>query len=106
MSTTEGNSGSKLMTFTVTLSAAYDQTVTVGYATQNGSARTGKDYTAKSGTLTFLAGQTTKTFTVSIKGDRQREPDEWFNVVLRSPSVNALIGNGFGQGTILNDDFR
>ena len=106
MSTTEGNSGSKLMTFTVTLSAAYDQTVTVGYATQNGSARTGKDYTAKSGTLTFLAGQTSKTFTVSIKGDRQREPDEWFNVVLRSPSGNAAIGNGFGQGTILNDDFR
>jgi hypothetical protein len=106
VSTTEGNSGSKLLTFTVTLSAAYDQTVTVGYATQNGSARTGKDYTAKSGTLTFLAGQTTKTFTISIKGDRQRESDEWFNVVLRSPSANALIGNGFGQGTILNDDFR
>jgi hypothetical protein len=106
VSVTEGNSGSKLMTFTVTLSAAYDQTVTVGYATQNGSAKTGKDYTAKSGTLTFLAGQTTKTFTVSIKGDKQRESDEWFNVVLRSPSVNALIGNGFGQGTILNDDFR
>ena len=106
VSTTEGNSGSKLLTFTVTLSAAYDQTVTVGYATQNGSAKSGKDYGATSGTLTFLAGQTTKTFTVSIKGDKQREPDEWFNVVLRNPSVNALIGDGIGEGLILNDDFR
>ena len=94
------------MTFTATLSAAYDQAVTVKYATQNGSAQAGKDYAATSGTLTFAAGQTTRTFTVAIKGDKQREPDEYFYVALSNPSTNALIDYGYGSGTILNDDFR
>jgi chitinase len=105
VSTAEGNGKpDKLMTFTVTLSAAYDQAVSVNYATQNGSARSGKDYSAKSGTITFAARETSKTITVSIKGDRQREPNKTLYVVLSNPSVNALIGNGTGSGTILNDD--
>ncbi|RYD95286.1 MAG: VWA domain-containing protein, partial [Sphingobacteriales bacterium] len=52
-----------LLTFTVTLSNAYGQPVSVNYATENGTAK-GTDYTARSGTLTFAAGETTKTFTV------------------------------------------
>ena len=80
--------------------------MTVNYATQNGSATSGKDYTSKSGTITFAAGQTSRTITVSIKGDNKREPDETFYVVLSNPSLNALIVDGFGVGTILNDDNR
>jgi len=100
----EGNSGSKLLTFTVTLSAAYDQTVTVNYATHDYSAKAGEDYVAASGTLTFAAGQTTKTFTVQIKGDKKKESDESFYVELTNASANSLISNSTGWGTILNDD--
>jgi hypothetical protein len=103
-SITEGNSGTKLLTFTVTLSAAYDQVVTVNYATQNYTATAGSDYVAKSGTLTFNPGQLTQTFTVTINGDKQKESDEYFNVVLSGASSNALIWDGYGLGTILSDD--
>jgi hypothetical protein len=106
VSVNEGNSRTTLMTFTVTLSAATDETVTVRYATQNGSAKTGKDYTAKSGTITFAPGQTSRTVTISIKADKQREPDETFFVLLSNPSLNALIDDATGQGTIVNDDTR
>jgi hypothetical protein len=101
----EGNSGTTVMTFTVTLSAAYDQTVTVNYATHDSSATVAdNDYVATSGTLTFAAGQTTKTFTVTIKGDKKKEADESFYVLLSGASSNALISNAYGWGTILNDD--
>ncbi|MCE9527114.1 MAG: FG-GAP-like repeat-containing protein [Planctomycetales bacterium] len=103
-SITEGNSGTKLMTFTVTLSAAYDQTVTVNYATQNYTATSGSDYVAKSGTLTFNPGQLTQTFTVTINGDKQKEPDEYFEVLLSGASSNAMIWDAYGLGTILNDE--
>jgi hypothetical protein len=103
-SITEGNSGTKLMTFTATLSAAYDQAVTVNYATRDGSAVAGSDYVAKSGTLTFAAGETRKTFTVSIKGDKQKEYDEYFSALLSGVSTNALIEYQDGWCTILNDE--
>ena len=105
VSKVEGNSGTTVMTFTVTLSAAYDQAVTVKYATGDGSATVaGGDYVATSGTLTFAAGQTTKTFTVTIKGDKKKEADESFYVLLSGASSNALIWYEYGTGTILNDD--
>src|SRR5947199_3559474 len=92
VSVKEGNSGTKLMTFTVILSAAYDQAVTVNFATHDDSATVaGGDYVAKSGTLTFAPGQTTKTFTVTIKCDTKREADESFYVLLIGASNNALI---------------
>src|SRR5262249_41571264 len=81
-SITEGDRGTKLMTFTVTLSAAYDQAVTVHYATQDGSAKAGEDYLATSGNLTFNANQTSRTFTVTIKGDKKKEADEYFYIFL------------------------
>ena len=103
----EGNSGTKLMTFTVTLSARYDQTVTVNYRTYDDSAKVAdKDYVAKSGTLTFAPGQTTKTFTVTINGDTKKEADESFYVLLSGASSNAQIDNAYGWGDILNDDGR
>ncbi len=67
----EGNTGTKSLTFTVTLSAASDAPVTVTYATADGSATiAGGDYQAATGTLTFAPGQTSKTITVLVNGDR------------------------------------
>ena len=80
---TEGNSGTRTLTFTVTLSAASDAPVSVDYATADGDATVaGGDYLAKSGTLTFAPGETSKTFTVTVKGDRLGESDESFLVNL------------------------
>ena len=105
VSVTEGNSGSKLMTFTVTLSAAYDQAVTVNFATHDSSATVAdNDYVAKSGTLTFAPGETTKTFTVTIKGDKKKESNEYFYVLLSGVSSNATISEAYGWGTILTDE--
>jgi len=94
-----------LFTFTVTLSAAYDQPVTVSYQTVNGTATTGdSDYVAKTGTLTFAPGETTKTITIEVKGDSKKEADETFYVDLFGLSSNALFTKKRGTGTILNDD--
>src|SRR5262249_14658686 len=67
----EGKKGkSILFTFTVTLSVAYDQPVTLSYRTADGTARTSdKDYVARTGTLTFAPGETTKTITIVVNGD-------------------------------------
>lgn len=101
---TEGNSGTKLLSFTVSLSAVSSQTVQVNYATANGSAKTSdNDYVSSSGTIIFSPGQITKTITVTIKGDGTKETDEKFYVNLSGAS-NAVIGDGQGVGTILNDD--
>jgi hypothetical protein len=105
VSRSEGN-GKTTFTFTVSLSAIYDQAVTVNYATTNGTATAGTDYTAKSGVVTFAAGETIKTITVVIKGDKTREANETFFVDLFGASGNALIGAARGIGTILNDDNR
>jgi hypothetical protein len=90
--------------FTVTLSAAYDVPVTVDFATADGTARTGNsDYVGTTGTLTFAPGQTTKTVTVIVKGDKKKESNETFFVNL-SGATNALMLDSQGVGTILNDD--
>jgi hypothetical protein len=91
-------------TFTVTLSAAYDVPVTVRFATADGTATgASNDYAAASGTLTFAPGETTKTITIAVKGDRKKEADETFFVNLAG-ATNALIEDGQGIGTILDDD--
>jgi ELWxxDGT repeat protein len=100
----EGNSGTTSFVFTVTLSAAYDVPVTVDFATADGTARTGNsDYVGTTGTLTFAPGQTTKTVTVIVKGDKKKESNETFFVNL-SGATNALMLDSQGVGTILNDD--
>jgi hypothetical protein len=91
-------------TFTISLSAAYDQPVTVSYRTVNGTATAGSDYTSKSGTITFAPGQTTKTITVEVKGDNKRESNETFYLELFGLSSNAVFTKNRGIGTILNDD--
>jgi hypothetical protein len=100
---TEGNTGTVNATFTVTLSAPSAQTVTVQYATANGTATAGSDYQARSGTLSIPAGQTRGTITVLVIGDRLPEPNETFFVNL-SGATNATIADGQGIGTILDNE--
>lgn len=104
VSVTEGNSGTTNATFTVGLSFATNQTVTVNFATSNITAQAGSDYVSTSGTLTFNPNETSKTFTVPVIGDSIVEPDEGFRVTL-SNAINAGIGLENGLGIILNDDF-
>ena len=99
----EGNSGTTSLTFTVSLSWAASTTVTVAYATSNGTALAGSDYVAKSGTVTFGPGQTTATVTVTVNGDTVVEPDETLRLTLSAPS-GALLGTASAVGTITNDD--
>lgn len=102
----EGKKGkTTLFTFTVSLSAAYDQPVTVSFRTVNGTATTGDgDYVAKTGTITFAPGETVKTITIEVKGDSKREQDEVFYLDLFGLSGNSLFTKNRGTGTILNDD--
>lgn len=76
---------------TVNRVGASNGTITVDYATSNGSATAGQDYTATSGTLTFLNGETTKTFPVPVINDTMDEPSETFNVSLSNPTGGALL---------------
>lgn len=91
-------------TFTGTLSAPASTPVTVDWATLDGTALAGQDYTAASGSLTFAVGQVTQTVDIPIIGDAVEEPDETFSVVL-SNAVGAPINRATGQGTLVNDDF-
>jgi hypothetical protein len=106
VSKSEGRKGkTTLLTFTVTLLAAYDQPVTMSFRTVNGIATTSdNDYIAKTGTLTFAPGETTKTITIEVKGDSKKEANETFYLDLFGLSSNALFTKNRGLGTILNDD--
>ena len=70
VSKSEGNSSVTKFVFAVSLSAASSAAVTVNFATADGSARAPGDYAAQSGLLTFNAGETSKTVTVNVNGDR------------------------------------
>jgi len=91
------------VTLSVTLSQAAKQTVTVDYASQNGTATSGEDYEAVSGLLTFAVGDTVKTITVPINDDSDLEGDETFDIVLSNPT-NATIADGTGVVTIEDDE--
>lgn len=103
----EGASSAAPLTFTVTLGAASAQTVSVQYATSNGTATGGAscgtsvDYVAASGTLSFAPGQTSKQVSIMVCGDTLNEPDETFTLTLTSPT-NATIAQGSATGVIQN----
>jgi hypothetical protein len=99
----EGDSGTTAYVFTVSLSKATSKRVSVNFATQDGSALAGEDFTAMRGTLTFARGQTSKTVTVLVNGDGSVEGDETFSVKM-SRASNAFIRDARGVGTIINDD--
>src|SRR6185437_375649 len=101
----EGDSGTKLAQFTVSLSRPSETTITLPYSTVDGTATAGEDYTAMSGTLTFAPGQTAAAVNVPAIGDTKVEPSETFSLAV-TPS--AEIANGTagstGQALILDDD--
>ena len=103
-SVTEGNAGTVNANFTVTLSPTAGGTVTVNFATASNTAMSPSDYASNTGTLTFLAGEATKGVTVQVNGDTTQEPSETFFVNLSGATGGAAIGDGQGQGTILDDD--
>ncbi|MBS7540666.1 beta strand repeat-containing protein [Ancylobacter lacus] len=106
-SVNEGNSGTTNLVFTVTLSSASATATTLKYATADGTAKAGSDYTATSGTLTIAAGAKTGTVTVPVIGDTTYEPNETLSLVLSSPTGATLAGGGASlsaTGTIKNDD--
>ncbi len=100
----EPDSATAPLTFTITASPTPTATVTVVAKTVNGSATAPSDYTALPAagqTVTFAAGQATRTVTVPIVGDLLREPNESFTVTLSTP-VGATIGDGSALGRIRN----
>jgi probable HAF family extracellular repeat protein len=103
VSSNEGNSGTRPFTFTVSLSAASAVSVSVNYATANGSAKSGEDYTATSGSLVFSPGQTSKTVSVAVTGDRKFEAQEVFYLNLSGAS-GAFLAETQGTGVVRNDD--
>ena len=100
-SVTEG-AGAQLA-FAVTLDRARDAAVTVDYATSDGSARAGADYTATSGTLSFAAGETAKTVDVAVVNDAHDDGTETMRLTLTNAS-GARIADGTATGTIENSD--
>jgi len=99
----EGNAGSSVATFTVSLEAPTNTNVTVDYVTLNGTASSPGDYQAVNGTVTFSPGQTTRFVTVPINGDTLPEGNETIILNLSNPS-GALIADSQGIGTITDDD--
>jgi glucose/arabinose dehydrogenase len=103
VSLAEGNAGTTSANFTVTLSPSSTDTVTVQYATANGTATSGADYVSASGTVTFTPGQTSQPVSITVNTDSLEEPSESFFVNLTTP-INATISDNQGVGTITNDD--
>lgn len=89
--------------FTVSLSQAASQDVTLSFSTVDGIARAGTDYLAAAGSVTFLAGETSKQVLVQLANDSIAERPESFSVQITS-ATNARIGNAFATATITDDD--
>jgi serine protease len=103
-SVAEGNAGTKVLTFTATLSAASASPVSYTIGTANGTATGGSDFVASTlAGQTIPAGQLSKTFSVTLNGDTAVEANETFLVNLSAVS-GASIGDGQATGTIVNDD--
>src|SRR5204863_9151117 len=85
----EGNGGTTTATFTLALSGASAFPVALDYATADGTAAAGEDYTAAAGTVTFAAGERGKTVSVVVNGDATFEPDEPF-FLKRSGAAAAI----------------
>ena len=94
------------LAFTVTLSEASTTEVTVEYATADGTATAGADYTATSGTLTFEAGETSKTVSVPILEDAVEDDGETFTLTLANPSGGVYLADAQATATILDSEER
>ena len=101
---TEGDNGTTVFNFTVSLSTAQPSNVSVQYITSNGTANSGTDYVATGGTLVFTPGETSKTISVTVNGDTLDEANETFFVDLFNIMGGPSLGQSRGIGTIQNDD--
>src|SRR5581483_10018679 len=99
----EGDTGTQVASFDVTLDQPAPGTVTVPWSIAPGTATAPSDYANTSGTLSFAAGTTTKTLSVTVKGDTTVEPNETATVNLGTPT-GATVARGSGTLTILDDD--
>ena len=95
--------GTVTANFAVKLSSVSTQPVTVAYATSDGSATAGIDYTAKSGTLTFAPGATSQTISVTVDATTLAHANRVFYVSLSSPT-NATVTSSSGTGTLIDDE--
>lgn len=102
----EGDEGTNRMDFIVSLSHPSAFTLTVNYATADGTAVSPRDYLATSGQVTFNAGDTTEQPRVDIVTDGLPEPNEQFvvNLTLPAGAQNVTLGDAQAAGIILNDD--
>ena len=98
------NEADGTLTFTVTRSGNTADATTVDFASSDGTATDGSDYTAVTGTVSFAAGETSQTITVTITDDADVEVDEAFTVELSNASNGGIIDTGSATGTIVNDD--
>jgi hypothetical protein len=100
------NEGAGSVTITVTRTGNTAGTAAVAYSSSDGSALSGSDYQAVSGTLMFAAGESSKSFSVPIINDTVSEANETFNVSLTSVA-NANFGSPIGAiVTIVDNDKR
>ena len=90
--------------FTVALSAVSGVPFTVDYATQDGTATAGSDYTASSATLVFAAGEASKAVTIAVLGDKVNEPNKQFSVKLTDSTDGVTVGTAMASQTITDDD--
>jgi photosystem II stability/assembly factor-like uncharacterized protein len=102
--TWEGNGGSASAYFSVRLSAPAVADTTVSYTTAAGSAISGTDYSARTGSLTFTPGQVSMRVSVSVRSDTLDEPDEAFSLNLSGLTGPATMADSSGSATILDDD--
>jgi predicted secreted protein len=80
------------VTITVTRSGGVASGVTVDYATSDGSASSGSDYTAAAGTLSFGVNELSKTFSIALLNDASAEGNETVNLALSNPGGSVLLG--------------
>jgi chitodextrinase len=100
---TEGDSGTTSAVFTVDLIDATGASVSVDYATADGTAQAGSDYQARSGSLSFSGSTISRTISVPVNGDVEVEEFETFQVLLSGAS-GAALSDGVGDGLIVDDD--
>ncbi|HEU0223554.1 MAG TPA: Calx-beta domain-containing protein [Paracoccaceae bacterium] len=101
----EGDGGTRLAEFEVSISRPSDTPISFNWRTKDGSAMAGEDYTARSGRITFAAGETVTTVKVPVTGDRAVELSEFFHLVVTPTAKLADGGAGaVGTATILDDD--
>lgn len=100
----ETDDGTRNLDFTVSVIRTTDEVITVSYATSDGTAIAGEDFTPTTGSVTFQAAETNQIISIPIIGDTTSEEHETFSVVLSNQST-GFIGDSEGVGTILNNDY-